>query len=59
MITLIVAGLAALILVAVVVGILDRAGAVRRRITAGQRRDEWELRRRGGATPTSAGGDRR
>lgn len=45
MITLIVIGLALLVLLAVVVGIVDRAGAARRRFIAGERRERWEAQR--------------
>ena len=51
MITLIALGLGALVVLAVVVGLVDRAGAVTRRMTAAERRDDWERRHRGVAVP--------
>lgn len=45
MITFIVAGLGLLVLLAVVVGIVDRATAAKRRYVAGERRQEFEARR--------------
>lgn len=43
-ITLIVVGLALLVLIAIVVGVVDRASAAGRRFVAQERRQRWESR---------------
>jgi hypothetical protein len=45
MIMLIAVGLALLVVLAVVVGVVDHATASRRRYLAAERRDRWEARR--------------
>ncbi len=58
MILMIIAGLGALVALAVVVGVIDRATSVTRRLTAAQRREEWELRHRGVSTPKAGASGR-
>jgi hypothetical protein len=58
MIFLIISGLGALVALAVVVGVIDRASSVKRRLTAAQRREQWELRHHGVGTPKAGASGR-